>query len=273
MARREARAVLCFKVALILILLGAAALVAALVFRYMHNDEVDEFHESFEEYSQQIIDTVHINAQHKLEAIGTLALQLQAYAINQNLTWPFVTIPFFEEMIMSSKSLIDANAVLLFPIVSNENRAKWEDYSVAHRGWINASYAAQRHVYGIDGLESEYGTVGPNDDWFYVFWGDDYIIKEDGKYNPPDYSSGIANAIFRTRDYDDSSKYNIQRDARDGPYFPQWQTAPMKVRRPELSAVKKAPMMDNQSESQRCFVDLFFTVVLSKYRQLELWKL
>lgn len=214
----ETKAVKQLKMLVIFILVGAAAAVASLAYSYTRNHEVSEFEETFGQYSQQIINTVQVNVQNKLEAIGALALQIQAYAINHNESWPFVTMPFFEEHVMASKSLIDAYGVLLFPIVQQEQRKEWEKYSVEHIGWMNDSYAAQRHVYdGEDGL----GQVADDMDWFNMLWGEEYRNESN-----PDFSRGFATEIFKTV-HDDPDNADPVVDDTKGPYFPQWQTAPL----------------------------------------------
>jgi hypothetical protein len=203
-------------------LLTAAAVCSYLIYTLANTDEVDAFEETFSEFANQVHDTVQVNAQHKLEALSALALQIQAFAITLNLTWPNVTVPFFEEHVMATKSLTDANGVQLFPYVTNETRPGWEAYSVANQGWIYESYATQRRVYGEDlsQLPDNY-TADPNFDWWQHLWGDDFLNKTN-----PDFSSGIADQIFGTV-HEDPEAFSPIVDETDGPYFPQWQTAPM----------------------------------------------
>ena len=172
----------------LVVLLTATAVVSSVVYAFLHNTEVDEFENTFRDYAEQITRIVHRNAQHKLEATAEIALQVQAHAIGANLTWPNVTVPFFEDRIMATQSLTDAYGVQLFPIVTNETRAGWEAYSVENRGWINASYNAQRQVYGKDQSQLEPGeTADPDFDWFEHLWGEGYYNDKN-----PDFSNGIV---------------------------------------------------------------------------------
>ena len=220
LAKNETKYVCISRAIVLLVLLGSAAGVSAFVYQYTHNDEVSEFKETFFEYAEQITRTVHRNTQHKLEATAAIALQVQAHAISSGSIWPNVTIPFFEERIMATQSLTDAYGVQLFPIVTHETRVGWEAYSVLNRDWINASHFAQQQVYGTDQSELEIGaTADPNFDWFDHLWGPDYRNERN-----PDFSSGIANQIFGTRLNEE--KHPII-DPNGGPYYPQWQVAPM----------------------------------------------
>lgn len=220
LSKKETLYVRMSRLTVLLVLLGAAAGVSTFVFLFTHNDEVAEFEETFAEYAEQITRTVHRNAQHKLEATAAIALEVQAHAINTGSTWPNVTVPFFEEHIMATQSLTDAYGVQLFPIVTNETRAGWEAYSVNNRDWINASFFAQRQAYGVDQSKLERGQTGdPEFNWFDHLWGEDYVNEQN-----PDFSTGIASQIFGTL-FNEKKQPAI--DPNDGPFFPQWQVAPM----------------------------------------------
>lgn len=220
LARRETNHVRCLRTIVLLILITAAALCGAYVYLYTSADEAQNFEVVYRQYAQLIVDTVQRNAQHKLEAVGAIASLVQAHAINSNSTWPFVTVPFFEEHVMVSKSLTDAYGVVLFPIVEAENRVAWENYSVQHSGWINASYMAQYEALGAD--ESVLPVDGET--WWDVLWGEDFA-------NPhqPDFSSGIGVPIFVTTHADDITNYNPVIETLPGPYYPQWQAASMSI--------------------------------------------
>jgi hypothetical protein len=54
-------------------------------------------------------------------------------------------MPFFEEHVLATKSLIDAYGMLLFPIISNDQRQDWEENPINNRRWAN-----KRKIYGDD---------------------------------------------------------------------------------------------------------------------------
>ena len=218
LAKKETRSINLLKIIVIIILLTATALASVLVYKFSSKDETNAFESTFNEYSNQIIAAVQNGAQHKLEAIGSLAEIVQAHAINSNSTWPFVTVPFFEEHVLATRSLTEAYGILFFPIVTLENRKAWEQYSIANRHWVNDSYDCERDYFGSDQSIS----LGPGENWNEVLWGKDRV-------NPmqPNMSLGIASEIFRTRFPDDPSDHLPKVDRTNGPYFPQWQAASM----------------------------------------------
>lgn len=224
LAKRETKVVCLLRVALIGVLLCAAAAVSAGLYVYTDNNEKMEFQKTFDSYSIQILATLQTYAKNKLEAMGALALDVQIYAVTNNLTWPNVTVPYFEERVMATKSLTDAQAVSLFPIVNSSTRSGWEEYSVEHRGWIWDSYFAQRRAYGKDEsqLDPPELILAPGSiNWWDHLWGPEYVNP-----NNTDFSSGISSQIMTT-EHADPDDYDPVYENNAGPYFPQWQVAPM----------------------------------------------
>lgn len=220
LAHQETRTVRLLRMIVILSILVTATVCSYLVYLFTHNVEVSEFEETFYDHAEQITNTVHRNAQHKLEAIASIALMIQAYALDSGSTWPNVTVPYFESHIMASQSLTDAYGVQLFPIVTKETRAGWEEYSVMNQNWLNESYAAQQHVYGKDQSRLEPGDSSEAKfTWFNHLWGEDYYNESN-----PDFSAGISNSIFGTTF--NAKKHPIIDPNEEGPFFPQWQSAP-----------------------------------------------
>ena len=72
----------------------------------------------------------------KIAAITAFGVTLTATAAANNSTWPFVTIDQFQQRSASSLSLSGCLFLELAPIVTDENRVAWEDYSVANTGWL-----------------------------------------------------------------------------------------------------------------------------------------
>ena len=224
LAKKETAAVRWLRMALIGVLLGAAAAVSAGLYNFTANNEREEFHKTFESQSLLIMTTVQSYAQNKLEAMGSLALDVQIHAVTNNLTWPNVTVPYFEERVMATKSLTDAHGVLLFPIVTSATRAGWEEYSVNHLDWMWDSYSTQRQVYGEDESQVDPPALLLAPDrinWWAHLWGPEFVNP-----NNTDFSSGISSQIMTT-EHEDPNVYDPIYDTSPGPYFPQWQAAPM----------------------------------------------
>jgi hypothetical protein len=72
----------------------------------------------------------------KIAAIAAFGVTITANAVANNSTWPFVTIDQFQQRSASSLSLSGCMFLELAPIVTEENRLAWEEYSVANTGWL-----------------------------------------------------------------------------------------------------------------------------------------
>jgi hypothetical protein len=60
-----------------------------------------------------------------------------------NQTWPFVATPDFA--VLASKARLQSDAIILSvtPVVTKENRRKWEAFSMENQGWVNESMRVQ----------------------------------------------------------------------------------------------------------------------------------
>jgi hypothetical protein len=74
----------------------------------------------------------------------SLGVTFTALAEADNSTWlAFVTMQDFQQRAASAKGLSDAYFLELLPIVSDESRAEWEEYSVANKAWLSEVRAYQ----------------------------------------------------------------------------------------------------------------------------------
>jgi hypothetical protein len=64
---------------------------------------------------------------------------ISASAINNNETWPFVTVPQFEVHGEYCRQTSGAETVAILPLVSQANLLAWNMYSVENQGWLNES--------------------------------------------------------------------------------------------------------------------------------------
>ena len=72
----------------------------------------------------------------KIAAIAAFGVTITATAVANNSTWPFVTIDQFQQRSASSLSLSGCMFLELAPIVTEENRLAWEEYSAANTWWL-----------------------------------------------------------------------------------------------------------------------------------------
>ena len=122
--------------AVFFVLAFASVIVSAVVYSSSTNAELTSFHKDFSDASDKVLDVFPEKVQLKLGVIDGLALDLSSYARGTNATWPLVTLPDFDMRGGSTRSLMDALSIMLLPVVTEETRTSWEDYSVNHQDWI-----------------------------------------------------------------------------------------------------------------------------------------
>ena len=128
-------------------------------------------------------------------SIKVLAEQVAANAIAANSSWPFVTVPFFEVYASSIRSSAWVDLVITAPLVSEVDRASWEDYSTKNQGWMTESHArtAETVARTSQRIDSQQQTTSSKHDF------SPYIHLRNGQRVPGD----------------------------QGPYAPLWQLSPV----------------------------------------------
>ena len=139
-ARGETQAVKRLRWLTIGVLVLVAGVCCASVYIYTHNSEKAAFDEEFASSGLKVIQAFQDDSYRKLDALYSLSNTITAYALDDNLTWPFVTLNSSAHILAPYLSLAGAAAITMLPIVPPDQRADWEAYSVANQGWIDKDY-------------------------------------------------------------------------------------------------------------------------------------
>jgi hypothetical protein len=93
----------------------------------------------------------------KIAAVAAFAVTMTATAVANNSTWPFFTIDQFQQRSASSQALSGCLYMQITPIVTDETRLAWEEYTVANSGWLTEGreYQAEKGL----GVESSLGMT------------------------------------------------------------------------------------------------------------------
>jgi hypothetical protein len=104
----------------------------------------------FEGSASRVIQSFENILEQKIAAIAAFGVTITASAVVNNSTWPFVTVDQFQERSASSRSLSGCYILQMLPLVEEENRLAWEEYSVANRGWVTEArvYQAEKGLGG-----------------------------------------------------------------------------------------------------------------------------
>lgn len=118
-------------------------------------------------------------AQVKMGTAGSLVVSIVAHALATGQSWPFVTVPSFQERASTTMKLSGALYFGINPVVPGHLRDQWENYTSGEASkWFRESLEYQ-HKLGLDSLDNR-----------------PQIVTDDSRL---DLSGGIANYIF---DYD-----------------------------------------------------------------------
>ena len=176
----------------VLLFLSMCVVVPILVYRTTRGNETDNFESSFTALAGKVIDSVELQLASKLSAVDSFRISVTSYALDNNATWPFVTIPDYDLRGESVRKIGDVLSIKLHPLVTLETKDAWEEYSEENIDWL---WKAQ----------DRYGTASRR------------------LTTRPDFSEGFSKEIFRI-DIDDEYGYVV--DETVGPYFPTWQVVP-----------------------------------------------
>ena len=150
-------------------------------------------------------------AEERLGAVSSLTVATTAHSLDNTEPWPFMTLTWFQQRTLTTRSLSGALLITLNPLVTENMRSEWEDYSFN-------SEDASWHQEGLDyQQELDYGAYGLK------FDAKDVVQRDTPD---PDLNlTGLSNHIFTLDDLGDA----IIETAK-GPYLPVWETSPVFVR-------------------------------------------
>lgn len=144
LAHSETRAVRCLRLAVLIVLVVAAAVVGVLAYDYARDEEIKEFERSFDANANKVVESFHNAIEYRLGAFNSFANALTSYSIESGNEFPFVTLPDFSVRGADTRILSGAHVFHWLPLVSDENREKWEEYSLRERGQIDKEFNIDR---------------------------------------------------------------------------------------------------------------------------------
>jgi class 3 adenylate cyclase len=148
----ESTAIFRFRLLAFLVMLFAAVGVSLTLYFLTADSENDEYHVQYDESVIKVI-TAFEEAGQKLAAISSLSVAATSYARSQPYTaWPFVTLNDFQQRAANIRELSNTLFLSIIPVISEEDRPAWEDYSI-------------KNTIGPDGPLGDQGS-GP----YYPLW-------------------------------------------------------------------------------------------------------
>jgi uncharacterized protein (UPF0333 family) len=211
LARRETKAVNALRVLVLVLLLVTATLTSVGVYFYTSNEETNNFESGYQANAQRIVESFHDAVERRLGAINSMATAITSYSLDAKQTFPFVTIPNFELRGSDIRVQADATGISWMPLVTDETRDAWEEYSLINRSQINDAFLEdekqrkkQDAKFGLTNTSSSTGIR-------MLQQSQQGTILDDGTgYNPRIWSNGAIGPV------------GVEAEG-SGPYLPLWQ--------------------------------------------------
>ena len=161
-AKEEDKAVFRLKLLVLAVLVASTVGVAIAVYLYIRDAEEDDFEAQFIGDSSKIFESIGITLDLTLGAVDSFLVGLVSFARFTNATWPHVTLPDYAVRVAKIRSLSKAVLVTQYHFVgAGEQRAKWENYSIANDYWVDESIAVQANDETYQGkIVTDYWTRG-----------------------------------------------------------------------------------------------------------------
>lgn len=202
--KAESRQVFLQKVLVIIVLFLAAAAISGTVYTVTKRAELREFKTHFQGSADKISSSFDSIVSERLGAVGSLCLALTAQGLNLNNSWPFVTMDAFQERATNARILSNVLHMSLLPIVSDDNRKEWEEYSVRNGDWYVDGFAYQKAIeengFSINGVRRRGLATEENTESF---------------------------DLFNPKVFDYTPSFEVAYPNNTGPYAPVWQSAPV----------------------------------------------
>jgi Adenylate and Guanylate cyclase catalytic domain/CHASE domain len=102
--------------------------------------------------SNELIENSQAKVQRVFGDLESMSIATTSQVLHQNKsTWPFVTIPDFEDRAAKLRSTSKALVVAFNPLVGNEDRQVWEQYTVQNQDWLQQEYGGFTQPEAING--------------------------------------------------------------------------------------------------------------------------
>jgi hypothetical protein len=160
------------------------------------------------------------NAAHIFSQIHTLSTAITSTAISEEMVWPNVTMRHFDLRAREAEELTGVELIVFSPIVTDSNRAGWEEYAWTHQQWIeeDLKYRADEDVH--PGKETSQVSLSLST--IATLMIESLLLS---------YTGYISRRIYRyAEEMDHATEYHRTRDLeefKDDFYVPVWQLGPV----------------------------------------------
>ena len=92
--------------------------------------------QQFSGFAKDILSSAENKARVKFSILENLATTITSHSLSTEGGWPNITLPFFEREARSLLNISGAEFIAFAPLITEEEKAAWEEYSVENQGWL-----------------------------------------------------------------------------------------------------------------------------------------
>jgi hypothetical protein len=128
-----------WRLVVVALLLVSGAVLSTFTYVFLNGEEKDDYVDAYFLFANTIRDITRFRAENMFEAFQSLGESITAHAIDQNLTFPFVSLPMFEVAGRHALSQSRTEIVFYTPFVTGDEKEAWERYAWENQGWLEES--------------------------------------------------------------------------------------------------------------------------------------
>lgn len=132
-AGRATRAVNVLRFAVLAVMISAAVAISVGVYIYTRSEEEGNFVVQYEADASKLLSSFRDAVEYKLGAMNNFANSFTSHALTTNSVFPNVSLPHFAVKGQDMRIAAEAYVVHWLPLVTDETREAWEQYSFENR--------------------------------------------------------------------------------------------------------------------------------------------
>jgi hypothetical protein len=145
-ASNETRKVNFYRTLVVLVLVFAAIGTGVGIYFYISTSEQHAFERGYYSAAHKVLGAVGKSLEQTLKGMESLSVQIVSHVHATNQSWPTVYVPDYAFRASKIMALTDLVILSLMPLVTNNTRLEWEEFSVQpqYDEWLNSSIALQQ---------------------------------------------------------------------------------------------------------------------------------
>jgi hypothetical protein len=100
-------------------------------------------HAQYYSFANDIVKACELSLNNMVADMGATSIDVTSFAVSNNLTWPYVTLPDWEIRSRQSRSIAGVESMAFIPIVSPDDKVQWEKYAAQNTDWLYQGLGVQ----------------------------------------------------------------------------------------------------------------------------------